>query len=414
MNKNDGDNRDDHPSAHPLKGSNLTTVRGVNERLILHLVRGHESLTKADATRLTGLSPNAVSVIFRALEADGLLVRGAPIRGRIGQPSVPMMLSPEARHYVGLKIGRRTFDLVIVNFVGEVLARRTEPHAYPTPAATLRFVQEQLTPLLSSAGRSWNDIAAMNVAMPFELWSWAADFGAPQQEMDAWRRFDPMADFKAIVPWPITVENDGNAACRAELVFGPPVAAQDLVYFFVGSFIGGGVVLNGSVFPGRSGNSGGFGPLRVPDEHGGDRLVDHASLVVLERMVADHGGDPLRDLHPEADEWDAVESCVQTWISRAGRSLAHAIISSLAVIDFQAVVIDGAFPPAIRTRLVGEVERQLERLDMQGVHRPELKPGHFGSIARALGAAAFQISTEYMIDQNTLLRQSPSTQSLPL
>lgn len=412
MNKNDGDNHQEPLSVHPLKGSNLTTVRGVNERLILHLVRSHGRLTKADATRLTGLSPNAVSVIFRALEADGLLVRGEPIRGRIGQPSVPMMLSPEARHYVGLKIGRRTFDLVIVNFVGEVLARRTESHAYPTPAATLRFVQEQLPPLLRAAGRSQSDIAAMNIAMPFELWSWAADFDAPQQEMDSWRRFDPVADFKEIVPWPITVENDGNAACRAELVFGPPVAAQDLVYFFVGSFIGGGVVLNGSVFPGRSGNSGGFGPLRVPDEPGGDRLVDHASLVVLERMVSEHGGDPSRDLPPEADDWARVESQVQPWISRAGRSLAHAVISSLAVIDFQAVVIDGAFPPAIRNRLVAEVGRQLDRLDMQGVTRPEIRPGHFGGIARALGAAAFQISTEYMIDQNTLLRQSPATPGL--
>lgn len=414
MKKTDGDKQEELLRAHPLKGSNLTTVRGVNERLILHLVRSHGKLTKAEATRITGLSPNAVSVIFRALEADELLLRGKPIRGRIGQPSVPMMLNPDARHYVGFKIGRRTFDLVVVNFVGEVLARRTEPHAYPTPAATLCFVKDQLAALLSSAGKSQSDIAAMNVAMPFELWSWTADFGAPQSEMDAWRSFDLVAELKDVVPWPLTVENDGTAACRAELVFGPPDAAQDFVYFFVGSFIGGGVVLNGSVFPGRSGNSGGFGPLRVPDEPGGDRLVDHASIAVLERMIADHGGDPLRQIHSGSNDWDAVDSLVQPWISRAGRSLAHAIISTLAVIDFQAVVIDGAFPPSIRSRLVGEVERQLDRLDMQGVIRPDIKPGHFGSIARALGAAAYQISTEYMIDQNTLLRQNPSTPSLHL
>ncbi|MFC6671094.1 hypothetical protein [Marinobacterium aestuariivivens] len=166
--------------------------------------------------------------------------------------------------------------------------------------------------------------------------------------------------------------------------------------------------MNGSVFPGRRGSSGGFGPLRVPDEPGGDRLVDHASLVVLERMIADSGGDPLLQIYSEDSDWGAIEPLVQTWMSRAGRSLAHAIISTLAVIDFEAVIIDGAFPPNIRDRLVGEVERQLDRLDMQGIVRPEIKPGHFGSIARALGAAAHQISTEYMIDQNTLLRQNGS------
>lgn len=393
---------------HPLKGSNLTTVRGVNERLILHLVRNHGKVTKAEATRITGLSPNAVSVIFRALEAEGLLLRGDPIRGRIGQPSAPIRLNPEARHYVGLKIGRRSFDMVIVNFVGDILARCSESHAYPTPDAMLRFVKAELPLLLKSAGKGLGDIAAVNVAMPFELWSWTPDFGAPQNKMDAWRSFELESELKQIVSLPITVENDGTAACRAELVFGPPNVAQDFVYFFVGTFIGGGVVLNGSVFPGRRGGSGGFGPLRVPDEPGGDRLVDHASLVVLERMIVDQGGESLPRSDAEQSDWDAVEPLVQTWMSRAGRSLAHAIISTLAVIDFQAVVIDGAFPFAIRNRLVGEVERQLDRLDMQGVIRPDIRPGHFGSIARALGAATYQISTEYMIDQNTLLRQNPS------
>ncbi|MEP4468089.1 ROK family transcriptional regulator, partial [Marinobacter alexandrii] len=237
--------------AHPLKGSNLLTVRGVNERLVLHLVRDHGKLTKAEATRITGLSPNAVSVIFRALESEGLLLRCDPIRGRIGQPSVPMMLTPDARHYVGLKIGRHTFDLVVVNFVGEVLARHTEAHAYPTPAATLRFVKTALPSLLKSARKSQNDIVGLNVATPFELWSWTAEIGAPKSEMDKWRDFDLEGELKNLVPWPITVENDGTAACRAELIFAPPIDAQDLVYFFVGTFIGGGVVLNGSVFPGR-------------------------------------------------------------------------------------------------------------------------------------------------------------------
>ncbi|MFC6671095.1 ROK family transcriptional regulator [Marinobacterium aestuariivivens] len=207
--------------AHPLKGSNLTTVRGINERLILHLVRTHGKLTKAEATRITGLSPNAVSVIFRALEAEGLLLRCNPIRGRIGQPSVPMKLNPDARYYLGLKIGRHTFDLIVVNFVGEVLARQTELHSYPTPADTLRFVKETLPSLLKSAGTSQNDIAGLNVAMPFELWSWTAEIGAPKSEMDRWRNFDLEAELKHLVPWPITVENDGTAACRAELVFAP-------------------------------------------------------------------------------------------------------------------------------------------------------------------------------------------------
>lgn len=395
--------------SQPLKGSNLTTVRGINERLVLHLLRMHGELSKAEATRMTGLSANAVSVIFRALENEGLLLRGNPVRGRIGQPSVPMRLNPEARYYLGYKIGRRTFDLVVVNFVGEVLAQATAVHDYPTPANTLQFLDDNLTPLLATANVTEESVSALNIAMPFELWSWTSDFDAPVREMNEWRTFDLYAEIKRRVTWPVTIQNDGTAACRAELIFGPPLEEQDFVYLFVGTFIGGGIVLNGGVFPGRRGSSGGFGPMRVPDEPGGERLVDHASLVVLEHMVAARDAQLARQLYTQDADWSRFEPELSQWLARAGRSLAHAIVSALSVIDFETVVIDGALPAAIRNRLVRKVESSLDELDLQGVVRPELRPGHFSYLARAIGAASYQISTEYMIDQNTLLRETPST-----
>ncbi len=47
---------------------------------------------------------------MRSLEADGLLVRARPVRGRVGQPSIPMRLNPDAVYSFGVKIGRRSAD----------------------------------------------------------------------------------------------------------------------------------------------------------------------------------------------------------------------------------------------------------------------------------------------------------------
>ncbi|WP_181409907.1 ROK family transcriptional regulator [Martelella alba] len=396
--------KEDRLLSTPIRGSNQTTVRGFNERLVLHLIRQYGALTKAEATRATGLSPNAVSVIFNALEADELLLRQAPIRGRVGQPSVPMCLNPDARHYVGLKVGRRSFDMVVANFTGVAVARRSRRHNYPTPEGLIDFVKTNLTPLLRSAHKKRDEIFGFSVAMPSEIWHWRDVFDAPREEMGNWRSFDIVAALQGLVAGPVTCENDGTAACRCELIFGPQTHKQDFIYFFAGTFIGGGIVLNGSVFTGRNGNSGGFGPLRIPDEPGGHRLIDHASLAVLERQIAASGGNPDA-LYVEDPDWQQFEPLVSDWIARAGRSLGHAIVSTLAVIDFEAVIIDGAFPDAIRNRLVDEVIEQMGRLDLQGVSRPEIGAGHFGAVARALGAAAYCISTDCMIDQNTLQRK---------
>jgi len=395
--------------SQPLKGSNLTTVKGINSRLILHLMRVHKTLTKAEATRMTGLSANAISMIFRALEKEGFLLKGNLIRGKRGQPSTEIRLNPDVRHYIGFKVGRRSFDLVLINFIGDIKARIVSYHRYPTPSNTLRFIEENLSTLLSEAQLLHEDISAFNIACPFELWNWASDFDAPLQEMETWRDFDLKESIQEIVEWPVSIENDGTAASRAELLFGSDLKAQDLVYFFVGTFIGGGVVLNGSVFPGLRGGAGGFGPLRVPDERGGERLVDHASLVTLEHMMTEQTLPIAQDIYLEAFDWSQGEEAVSAWLKRAGRSLGHAIVSTLAVIDFETVVIDGAFPAIIRERLIREIEAQLDKLDLQGIVRPVINAGHFAHVARALGAAGYQISTEFMINQNTLLRESPTT-----
>lgn len=384
---------------HHKKGSNQIAVRSYNERLVLHLMREHGTLTKAELTRLTGLSANASSVIFRSLEDEALIARGQAIRGRIGQPSTPFRINPDARYYVCLRIGRRSIELAVVDFDGNIKAAARKTLQFPTPQGTVDFVKSELSGVLRSAKKSKKSIHGMAVAMPFELWSWTEDFGAPTDRMDAWRTFDVAEQIGRLVPWEVVIENDATAACRAEVVFGSHLNKHDWVYLYVGTFIGGGIVLNGSVFPGRRGNAGGFGPMRVPTQKGGDRLVDHASIIVLERAIAAQGGDPFV-LYDQKSDWDQFEPLVEKWIDRAAKNLAHAAVSALSMMDFEAIVIDGAFPENMKHRLVDAVRLELERSDLQGVIMPKLEAGQIGWPARTIGAAAALISAEYLIDQN--------------
>ena len=101
--------------------------------------------------------------------------------------------------------------------------------------------------------------------------------------MDAWRGFDFTEAFARITDLPVLVQNDATAACGAELVFGRGREFTDFAYFYVGSFIGGGLVLNHAVFTGRTGNAGAFGPIPVPGPDGKPmQLLNQASIFVLE------------------------------------------------------------------------------------------------------------------------------------
>ena len=116
------------------RGTNQSGMRDYNERLVLSLVRRHGSLAKTEIARLTKLSAQTVSVIMRELEEEGLLLRNEPVRGKIGQPSIPMSLDPEGAFFLGLKIGRRSAELVLIDFLGAVQGDAAALLPLPCPA----------------------------------------------------------------------------------------------------------------------------------------------------------------------------------------------------------------------------------------------------------------------------------------
>lgn len=395
----------------PSGGANQVRVRAYNERLVLSLVRSHSAMSKAEIARASGLSAQTVSVIMRALEKDGLLVKGEPVRGRVGQPSVPMSLNPEGVYAFGLKIGRRSADMVLMDFVGGVRSKLRRIYAYPTPGEIMDFVRESLAALESSMSElQLSRIAGLGVAAPFELWNWADHVGAPVGAMNAWRGFDLRAEIQALAPYPVYLQNDATSACGAELMFGHGKAYTDYVYYFIGTFIGGGIVLNSSVYSGRTGTAGAIGPLPVRDESGRTRqLIDVASIFVLENLMKEKGID-TRPLWYSAAGWTDCGEPLERWISGCAEALAQGIIAAASIIDFPAAIIDGGFPEWVRGRIVAATRTAVGRYDLQGIILPEIIEGKVGDQARAIGAASLPLFARYLTDQNVLFKEMTSVE----
>ncbi len=387
-------------------GANQVRVRAYNERLVLSVVRRHLGLSKADIARRTGLSAQTVSVIMRALEKDGLLMRGEPMRGKVGQPSIPMYLNPEAVFSFGVKIGRRSADLVLMDFVGKIRKQLHRTYRYPDPEEILSFISDGIAEVEAAIHSAQRDsIAGVGIAAPFELWNWAEEVGAPEGAMDAWRGFDLQAEVTARISYPVYLQNDATSACGAELVFGAGPRYPDFIYFYVGSFIGGGIVLNSSVFVGRTGTAGAIAPLPVRNKHGETRqLLEIASIFVLENLLRERGLDP-QPLWYAAEEWIDFGDPLEIWIQDSADALAQAIVAAVSIIDFSAAIIDGGFPDWVRARLVKATVAAVNRLDLQGIVTPDIIEGVVGPQARAIGGASLPIFARYLIDQTVLFKE---------
>lgn len=382
-------------------GVNQSGVRNYNERLLLSMLQRRGGMAGIDLARLTGLSPQTVSVIFRKLEQDGFLKRGDPIRGKVGKPSIPMELSPDGVLSLGLKIGRRSADLLLLDFTGNVRAQVSTAFQYPLPDEVFAFLESGMDTLLRDLEPEARDrLCGIGIAAPFELWKWNDLIGAPSQKFNSWKDLDFGEQAAEFTDLPVFAINDASAACRAEHLYGRNHGFRDYAYFFIGSFVGGGVVVNDTVFEGNQGNAGALGSLRSTGPLGeSQQLIDVASLHLLEERLAQAGVDP-RVLWKQPQDWSDLSRYVEPWIGETAQELAKASLSVCAVIDFEAVLIDGAFPPAVRTELVERVRRYLVNQDTRGLIAPKIEPGSVGGNARAIGAASSPIFTQFLLNTN--------------
>jgi predicted NBD/HSP70 family sugar kinase len=392
------------PASQSMRGSNQSGLRAYNQRLVLSLVYTHGNLAKTDIARMTGLSAQTGSVIMRELEAEDLIVKGEPIRGKVGQPSVPLSINPDGAFFIGLKVGRRSAELILINFLGEPKTTLRKSYPWPTPPQIIEFVREGIEQIIQGLPAAWRDrVAGLGIATPFQLWDWTEQAGAPREEMDLWRDCDLRAELASFSNMPVYLQNDATAACAAELVFGQHSGLTDYLYFYIGTFVGGGVVLNGSVYSGRTGNAGALGPLPVTGPDGTPvQLIDRASIMLLERMLRASGQDPS-PLWNSPDHWSGFEALADEWVGIVARGLAQAIVSAASIIDFEHVIIDGGIPADVREKLVAATRAEVQNYDVRGLEVPTILPGTVGHLARALGAASLPLFDKYLIDRNARL-----------
>src|ERR1700761_6988005 len=160
-------------SAHSV-GSNQLGMRQFNERIVLQAIRLHGALPKADIARMTRLSMQTVSLIVDHLIEDGLLAKEprSRVRGRIGQPSVPISLRADGAFSIGVKVGRRSLDVLSMDFAGNVRTRETLEYPYPDPHTLFPALEERLARVVGALGDGARKIAGVGVAAPLWLGGW--------------------------------------------------------------------------------------------------------------------------------------------------------------------------------------------------------------------------------------------------
>jgi glucokinase len=226
----------------------------------------------------------------------------------------------------------------------------------------------------------------------------------------AWRDLDLKADLETTLGLPVVVENDANAAAWGEFQYGAGHDVDDLLLVTVGTGVGGGVVLDGSLYRGAFGVGAEIGHMRVvPDgircgcgNRGCFEMYASGSALVREARAAAGAGSLLAAdvLDRAGGDVDAITGPLITEAARAGdpfaseqlaslgRWLGEGIASLTAVLDPAVVVIGGGVSAADELLLDPARRAFAAHLTGRG-HRPmlEIRKARLGNRAGLIGAA---------------------------
>lgn len=351
------------PADNNGPGTNHVALRATNERLVLSLIRTHGALSKAQLAELSGLAAQTASVISRSLIDAGLLMAGDPVRGKVGQPYVPISLNPGGASFLGVHVDRREVRTALVNFVGEIISETAiqvdDPNLDDVVEhvhATASRIREEIEP----DERSRFQGIGISIASRARL---GGKLSIPWSEIE--QAFEHVGRSLALS---VNVSSDALAACSAELIYGLGPSVANFLYVFLDGSVGGGLVRDRRIGFSRGDAGPNLAKLLVPN--GRSRLT------------------PLRNL-AIGDDADASS------IAQLADGIAYAIANCVAMMPCKTVIVDGPFPEHKLRLVMAKLRSAIAGLDLLEAAEISAREGSMARKPVAMGAACLPLLDRY-------------------
>jgi glucokinase len=212
--------------------------------------------------------------------------------------------------------------------------------------------------------------------------------------LPAWREYDVVARVEALAPGvPVRLAVDGACIALAEHWIGAAQGVSHFLGMVVSTGIGGGLILDGHLVRGTSGNAGHIGHVAVGGESvrcscgglgcveavaSGPRSVEWARA----RGWTGNSGEELGASYRDGDEIALAA------VRRAGVSIGRALASATSLLDLELVAIGGGFSH-VTPDLFDFIREGLdERHEFAFVRRLKVVPSALALDGPLIGAAA--------------------------
>jgi predicted NBD/HSP70 family sugar kinase len=256
---------------------------------------------RVELVRGTDLSRATVSKLVGELQAQGLVAeRPAPVvgEGRAGRPPTLLALNPKIGAIGGIDFDHESVGVGIADLSGALIAERRQELDVDNEAEhAIEVAVESVRTLLGRAQLPVSRLVDVGAAISAPVLRDSGSLAAAGI-MTSWSSISLRYELERRLGVPAHVGNDANLGALAEVRAGAARGAANVIYVMLSSGVGGGLVLDGSLFTGHSGMTGELGHVPVDPDGALCRCGNRGCLetvagaqAVLERVRPLHGAD---------------------------------------------------------------------------------------------------------------------------
>lgn len=322
------------------------------------------------------------------------------------------LVSNKSPLFVGVDVGGTNVKLGVVDDAGRLLAKADFPTCEENgPQYAVDQAKLKIAALFAKAGLDYRQVAAVGLGTPGTMDIKRGMILEPPN-MKGWRNFPIRDALSEALGRPVTYANDANAAAFGEFWTGSAAQYDSVVFFTLGTGVGGGIVINGLLVDGEHSLGGEVGHIRVEwgpqartcscGRPGHLEAYSSATAIVKRgiELLKDYPKSPLRKI-PAAEltakeiakAAEADDPLAQLLIDEVADYLARGIAIVANTIDPKAILFGGAMTFGKKETKVG---RGFLKRIRDGL-KPELFPqmhkqlvvdfAKLGSDAGSIGAA---------------------------
>lgn len=235
------------------------TVRNINRRIILDLIRTRQPVSRADLARLSGLQRSTISLITEQLLAEQWISQGALGHLPRGRKPRFLNLNVERAGIIGVNVRPTNTTIALADLNARFIAHESFA-TNPDPTAFTENLTERLRAFIKLHPQVYFE--GIGVSIPGRIDSVSKKIAfAPNL---GWRDVDLQTPLERTTGLLVEIENAANACALAEIWFDRRSdGIQDLIAVTVSEGIGTGIITNGQLVRGVNGVAGEFGHVSI-------------------------------------------------------------------------------------------------------------------------------------------------------